>query len=73
MNEAELAFEKQDTSNQFGVGVAGNGELRIHWQPTEAPIRLSREQALNLGAWLLVLADPEGKKSERLMKQIRST
>jgi len=70
---SELDFGKVDSSNEFGVGIAGNGEVRIHWQPTEAPVRLSHQQAVNLLAWLRLLVDPTGQESARLIERIKAT
>ena len=70
MTEAALPLERIDSSNQLGVGVAANGEVRIHWQPTEAPLRLTRSQALNLLAWLSVMIDPFDEQRPKLVKLI---
>jgi hypothetical protein len=47
-----------DTSNRFGVGKAVNGEISINVHPASWS-NLTREQALNLAAWLYVIAGAE--------------
>lgn len=58
-----------DSSNQFGVGVRGDGKVII----TLYGIALTPEGALNLAAWLSVLADPGGERFERLVQEIKNT
>lgn len=65
-----------DTSNKFLVGARGDGMLVIQYCPRE----LSREDALNLSAWLAALSDPnvgkalpvDGKDSDftRLLRKV---
>lgn len=58
-----------DSSNQFAVGVRGDGKVII----TLYGIALSPEGALNLAAWLSVLADPGAERFERLVQEIKNT
>lgn len=58
-----------DSSNQFFVCVKGD-ELIIARLPAG---RLTKEQALNLAAWLKVLADPGGEKFQELVERIENT
>ena len=58
-----------DTANHFMV--AGQGDDLVIIQ---LPIgRLKKDRALNLAAWLVALADPEGKEFERVLEAIRNT
>lgn len=68
-----------DSSNQFAVGVKGDRILFspapdqfLMRQPLHIPrLELTREQALNLGAWLVTLADPTGEEFEKLRQEIQ--
>ena len=65
----------QDSSNQFFVGANLSGFV-VFWlgpETTRQQIVLTADRALNLGAWLCLMADPSGKETERLMKAIKST
>lgn len=55
-----------DSSNQFFVGVSGD-RVVIQRNPVGY---LRKEEAINLAAWLMLLADPDGKKFERVVKEI---
>lgn len=55
-----------DSANHFGVGATGEqfGIMKM-------PVRwLARDEAINLGAWLIATADPTREEFERLFKQI---
>lgn len=61
-----------DTANHFLVGA--QGETLVILNPPGRPI--TRREALNLAAWLVVLADvvqpdPDGKEFARLVAEIR--
>ena len=58
-----------DSSNAFCVCARGDGAIGVYALPLK---HLSKAQALNLAAWLAVIADPEGKEFERVVKEIRS-
>jgi hypothetical protein len=61
-----------DSSNQFFVGV--NGDVLVILRPVPShPRGLTREQALNLAAWLSLLADPDGKEFDRMREAIKQT
>jgi|SRR6185312_7522700 len=58
-----------DSANHFGVAADGEqlGIMRI-------PVRwLARDEAINLAAWLVVVADPERKEFERLFSEIKKS
>lgn len=56
-----------DTSNHFGVCVdVVRGLILVNeWHRVT-----TRDEALVLAAWIRVLADPEGKEFERVVKEI---
>jgi len=77
-----------DSSNQFQVlPVAADNDgwlveqthglkpekLYVHNIMVKQPLVFEREEALNLAAWLSVLADPVGKDFERLVQEIKKT
>lgn len=61
-----------DTSNMFAVGVPGTGGIVIMQPPLPCQI-ITKAQALNLAAWLSVLADPDGKEFARIVQAIKNT
>lgn len=71
----EFLDEPTDAANYFGVGVPGdlpgqgNGSIVV----LAFARRLTRKGAVNLAAWLSVLADPEGKEFGRLVEEIKRT
>jgi hypothetical protein len=60
-------FAPVDSANLFAVGLQVNGQICIQ-RPVEKV--LDRAYALNLAAWLRVIADPEGREFERLVEEI---
>jgi hypothetical protein len=55
-----------DSGNHFGVAASGEqfGIMKM-------PVRwLARDEAINLAAWLMVMADPTGEAFERVVKEI---
>jgi len=60
-----------DTFNKFLVGVQGPhitvGNLVGH------PAHLSKEEALNLAAWLVSLADPLGEQFQQMLEAVQSS
>jgi hypothetical protein len=58
-----------DTTNHFWVGLRGQ-EIVIARQIRGA---MTKEAALNLAAWLVVLADVNDEKFNALLAEIRST
>ncbi len=56
------------TFNMFGVG--SHDDLITIVLPRE---RLTKAQALNLAAWLVVLADPSGRDFVDLYNAVKST
>jgi len=57
-----------DSSNHFLVGVDGEGWVVVN---RTLPRRLTRAAALNLAAWLQVIADANGGEVERLVREIK--
>lgn len=57
-----------DTLNRFGVGV--HGENVVFLKPV--PLQITREQALNLAAYLVALADRDGE-FDKVLQAIRNT
>ena len=57
-----------DTSNRFFVG--GHGDNIILMKPI--PSKLNRSEALNLAAWLVALADEDGRFA-RLLEAVQNT
>lgn len=60
-----------DTSNQFQVGGCANDKVIICGLP-EMP-SFTREEAQNLAAWIIVLADPEMNEVRRIVEEIKKT
>ncbi|HMP83234.1 MAG TPA: hypothetical protein PKA41_11085 [Verrucomicrobiota bacterium] len=63
-----------DTSNWFYVrGVPGKPGVFFFETNTAASILcvVTRAEALNLAAWLAVLADPDGTKFDRIREAVR--
>lgn len=61
------AVTPPDTSNQFAVCAHPDGMLVIRKLPIA---RLSKDEAINLAAWLVCLADPEMKEFRRVCLEI---
>jgi hypothetical protein len=59
-----------DSSNMLFM-VAAHGENIVVMRPPVAPI--TRDQALNLAAWLVALADPLGEQFAKVLKAVQST
>lgn len=51
-------METIDTTNRFLVGARGDSVIIMRRPNAE----LSKEDALNLAAWLVALADPDGEE-----------
>lgn len=68
-----------DTSNKFMVGtrIGGEGGLIIMEPPAahrisaRDPMIISKSDAVNLAAWLAVLADPDLKEFNRIVKEAK--
>ena len=66
-------MSQPDTSNKFLVRPAiGPGEAFWFETPTASPIlcRLTRDDALNLAAWLVALADRDGA-FDRILAEVK--
>lgn len=59
-----------DTSNRFMVGANGRGRVMCL---LPIPQEMSREDALNLAAYIVVLADPDRKDFDALLRGIENT
>jgi hypothetical protein len=57
--------------NIFGVGIKADGSMIHIFRLFGDGIILSRDSALNLAAWIVVLADPKGEDFGRLVKEAR--
>lgn len=72
MTEAERKAMEEvlniDTANKYGVGLFGNA-IMITLPPTIIP---NKKDALNLAAWLVVLAD-ENNEFSKVLEAVRST
>lgn len=64
--------ERITTANIFGVGVrVGDGRLYIQSSTVVYP--LSKDDALNLAAWLVAMADPTRERFDELLKRVLAT
>lgn len=65
--------------NRFGVGSSIDGkEIRIlglqhvfSWADNHGPLALSRENALELAAWIVAVSFPEEGEFERILNHVR--
>ena len=65
-----------DSSNLHGVGMKADGRIIItspRWGLEMFSPVLDKEGALNLAAWLSLLADPDGKEFDRIREAIKRT
>lgn len=68
----QAGLQTRDTSNKFAVGVKGDGRIWIILvHRLIEPI--SKDDALNLAAWLVALTDPEGKEFGKILEVIRKS
>lgn len=58
-------------ANVWGVSVLGD-EIVILFAPRSTSV-LSQEQALNLAAWLVALADPSGREFPAMLEHVRGS
>ena len=56
-----------DSSNVFAVGLSRNERVVINCPVVR---NMDRATALNLAAWIRVIADPGGQEFERLVEEI---
>lgn len=59
-----------DTCNRFLVATSGDGQ-RVSLLPAGGII--SREEALNMAAWIVALTDPEQREFQRLLDGIKKS
>lgn len=61
-----------DSSNRFAVGRNSNGYVAIRGMggPTLSYV-ITEDEALNLAAWLLVMADPKRKMRVQFMELLK--
>ena len=62
-----------DTSNQFEVIPESSGDICFRPGSVHLPCTLTRGQALNLAAWLSLIADPVGVDFCKLYNEIKRT
>lgn len=60
----------KDSANHFRVCGRGDGMIGVYALPVK---HLTKGQAINLAAWLVAMADPEGKEFERVLEEIKKT
>lgn len=61
--------EEINTFNRFFVGLqAGN---IVFLRPV--PVRITKDQALNLAAYLVSMVDPEGEEFKKVLEAIQNT
>lgn len=64
-----IAPKPIDTSNQFLV-CAKDDKIMVHEILVKHPILLTKEQAVNLAAWLVITADPAAEAFDRVVREI---
>ena len=64
--------ERITTANIFGVGVRV-GDNNLHIQNPSVVYPLSKDDALNLAAWLVAMADPMRERFDDLLKRVLGT
>lgn len=69
MTAGESNVDDIDTNNDCLVGARG-GRI-VMMAPPYAP--MSKERALRLAAWLVVIADPGGEKFAKVLAAVKST
>lgn len=62
-------MDEIETFNKFFVGATSNG-IRLMRPPTG---ELSHDDALNLAAWLVAVADPGGERFAEVLAAVEST
>lgn len=69
-------FAPVDSSNLFLVGMSASGIVVIDglFGDTNGDhVQMCKAEAVNLAAWLRLIADPEGREFERLVEEIRGS
>lgn len=62
--------EEIDTLNRFVVALNGVGQIVVLGS---VPRLLTKEQALNLAAYLVTLGDPDGRRFRRVLRAVQRT
>lgn len=68
-----------DSSNQMAVGIRGRVEheeimiILPRWRMQGLSAVMTKDQALNLAAWLAVIADPAGDRFGKLLEEIKKS
>lgn len=64
----------KDSSNIFAVGASRFEMLRVTELAIHKPVmgRISRDEALNLAAWIVALADPNLEEFAKILQQIKN-
>ena len=61
-----------DSSNLFAVCMTEKGDsVLIHNVLVNEPLVVDRDEAINLAAWIQVLADPGGERTGQLIAEIK--
>ena len=62
-------------NNEFFVGSRGTPETAGQKVFMVRPVvgEITRDQALNLAAWIVAVADPEGEDFRKLLEEVKST
>jgi hypothetical protein len=66
-------FAPVDSSNLFLVGMSASGQVVIDGLGPYEKIHLCKAEAVNMAAWLRLIADPEGREFERLVEEIQGS
>lgn len=66
-------FDDVDISNQFMLGVTGVGTLMPLYNFTLRPTPMTRDEALVVAAWLVILADPLHERFPTIERMVRNT
>lgn len=67
---SETAQKVLEMGNRFMVGVNLNGQIRLMRMPIG---QLSKEDALNLAAWLVALAETEEGEFQEVLEAVKNT
>jgi hypothetical protein len=64
-----------DSGNLFAVGAAKVEMLKVIELQINRPVpaRLSKDEALNLAAWIVAMVDPEKKHLDQLLERIQNS
>jgi actin-like ATPase involved in cell morphogenesis len=66
------AFKDLDLVNRFLIGVSGTADRQL-FNFTLRPSPMTRDEALVVAAWLIVLADPRHERFPTIERMVRNT